>query len=137
MLRLFLAKGKLRDHATLGPTSSSIPHTKSGTFLPLYPNYIYLKLTVNLKAAYSDVDRRLKKSEDRFELLKSHAESKLQEANETIATMQRRNESELARMHAMIRQVFTDFPAYSDTGYSDTPLAVTVLTCPKWPTICI
>ena len=64
----------------------------------------------SLKAAYSDVDRRLKKSEDRFELLKSHAESKLQEANETIATMQRRNESELARMHAMIRQVFTRLP---------------------------
>ena len=58
-----------------------------------------------MKAAYTDVDRRLKKSEDRFELLKSHAESKLQEANETIANLQRRNESELAKMHAMIRQV--------------------------------
>ena len=29
----------------------------------------------------------------------------------------------------------TDFPAYSDTGYSDTPLSVTFLTCPKWPVI--
>ena len=65
-----------------------------------------MTVSVIFKASYSDVDRRLKKSEDRFELLKSHAESKLQEANETIATMQRRNESELARMHAMIRQVF-------------------------------
>ena len=26
----------------------------------------------------------------------------------------------------------TDFPAYSDTGYSDTPLTVTFLTGPKW-----
>ena len=26
----------------------------------------------------------------------------------------------------------TDFPAYSDTGYSDTPLTVTVLTVPNW-----
>ena len=25
----------------------------------------------------------------------------------------------------------TDFPAYSDTGYSDTPLSVTVFTGPK------
>ena len=58
-----------------------------------------------MKAAFTDVDRRLKKSEDRFELLKSHAESKLQEANETIANLQRRNESELAKMNAMIRQV--------------------------------
>ena len=63
------------------------------------------QLTVIFKAAYSDVDRRLKKSEDRFELLKSHAESKLQEANETIANLQRRNQSELAKMHAMIRDV--------------------------------
>ena len=38
-------------------------------------------------------------------MLKSHAESKLQEANETIANLQRKNESELAKMHAMIRQV--------------------------------
>ena len=29
----------------------------------------------------------------------------------------------------------TDFPAYSDTGYSDTPVTVTVLACPKWPFI--
>ena len=65
-----------------------------------------MTVSVIFKAAYSDVDRRLKKSEDRFELLKSHAESKLQEANETIANLQRRNESELAKMHAMIRQVF-------------------------------
>ena len=27
----------------------------------------------------------------------------------------------------------TDFPAYSDTVYSDTPLTVTVLTVPNWP----
>ena len=69
------------------------------------------QLTVIFKAAYSDVDRRLKKSEDRFELLKSHAESKLQEANETIANLQRRNQSELAKMHAMIRdvQIFSNY----------------------------
>ena len=29
----------------------------------------------------------------------------------------------------------TDFPAYSDTGYSDTPVRATVLACPKWPFI--
>ena len=28
-----------------------------------------------------------------------------------------------------------DFPAYSDTGYSDTPITVTVLTVPNWPFI--
>ena len=60
-----------------------------------------------MQAAYSDVERRLKKSEDRFELLKSHAESKLQEANETIAELQRRNEAEMAKMHAMIRSAFS------------------------------
>ena len=27
---------------------------------------------------------------------------------------------------------FTDFPAYSDTGYIDTPVTVTVLTVPNW-----
>ena len=31
--------------------------------------------------------------------------------------------------------IITDFPAYRDTGYSDTPLTVTVLTFPKWPFI--
>ena len=70
-----------------------------------------------MKAAYSDVERRLKKSEDRFELLKSHAESKLQEANETIAELQRRNEAEMAKMHAMIRSV-SQPP--SPTGCSET-----------------
>ena len=30
---------------------------------------------------------------------------------------------------------YADFPAYSDTGYSDTPLTMTVLTCHKWPVI--
>ena len=29
----------------------------------------------------------------------------------------------------------TDFPAYSDTGYIDTPVTVTVLTVPNWPFI--
>jgi len=29
----------------------------------------------------------------------------------------------------------TDIPAYSDTGYCDTPLTVTVFTGPKWPFI--
>ena len=28
-------------------------------------------------------------------------------------------------------QITTDLPAYSDTGQSDTPVTVTVLTCPK------
>ena len=32
-------------------------------------------------------------------------------------------------------KVTKDFPAYSDTGYSDTPVRVTVLTDPKWPSI--
>ena len=27
----------------------------------------------------------------------------------------------------------TDFPAYSDTGNSDTPVTVTGLTVPNWP----
>lgn len=37
----------------------------------------------------------------------------------------------------LIKKQDTDFPAYSDTGYNDTPLTVTVLTCPtpKWPFI--
>ena len=29
----------------------------------------------------------------------------------------------------------SDFPAYIGTGYSDTPLTVTILTVPKWPNI--
>ena len=29
-------------------------------------------------------------------------------------------------------ELFTDLPAYSDTVYSDTPLIVTLLPCPKW-----
>ena len=29
----------------------------------------------------------------------------------------------------------TDFPAYSDTGNSETPVTVTVLSCPNWPFI--
>ena len=29
----------------------------------------------------------------------------------------------------------TDFPAYSNSGYSDTPVIGTVLTGPKWPFI--
>ena len=38
-----------------------------------------------------------------------------------------------AIVHKELKQIsITDFPAYSDTGYSDTPLSGTVLTCPKW-----
>ena len=40
-----------------------------------------------------------------------------------------------ARRHFMMTIGGTDFPAYSDTGYSDTPVTVTVLTVPKWPFI--
>ena len=36
-------------------------------------------------------------------------------------------------MLPLTHQSNTDFPAYSDTGYSDNPVTVTVLTCPKWP----
>ena len=36
---------------------------------------------------------------------------------------------------AIPKPFVTDFPAYSDTGYSDTPVTVTVLTVPKWPFI--
>ena len=37
----------------------------------------------------------------------------------------------LARFATFLVDLCTDFPAYSDTVYSDTPLTVTLLACPK------
>ena len=33
----------------------------------------------------------------------------------------------------MVNNDITGIPAYSDTGYSDTPVTVAFLTVPKWP----
>eukprot|EP00092_Neocalanus_flemingeri_P035827 GFUD01039007.1.p1 GENE.GFUD01039007.1~~GFUD01039007.1.p1 ORF type:complete len:2150 (+),score=757.42 GFUD01039007.1:317-6766(+) len=57
-----------------------------------------------LKATVEDLSRRYKKGEDRYELLKSHAETKLNEANSRIAEIQKSKSSEIAKLTALLRK---------------------------------
>ena len=51
----------------------------------------------------------------------------------TYSALQNFYQRDVPQLLSCIRSI--DFPAYSDTVYSDTPLTVTVLTVPNWPSI--
>merc|ERR1711997_892981 len=57
-----------------------------------------------LKEQVSDVREKLRKSEERFELLKSHAEGKLNEANQALEQIQRTKSAEISKLQMMLRK---------------------------------
>lgn len=57
-----------------------------------------------LKATVEDLSKRYKKGEERYELLKTHAETKLNEANSRIAEIQRSKSGEIAKLTALLRK---------------------------------
>merc|ERR1711997_773245 len=57
-----------------------------------------------LKEQVKDISEKLKKSEDRFELLKSHAEGKLNDANRALEQIQRSKSAEVSKLQAMMRK---------------------------------
>merc|ERR1711971_488113 len=58
----------------------------------------------NLKSRVAEDATKLKKSEQRYEALRSHAEGKISEANETFESMQKNKSSEIAQLQAMLRK---------------------------------
>merc|ERR1712083_766021 len=58
----------------------------------------------SLKSRVAEDATKLKKAEQRFEALKSHAEGKISEANETFESMQKIKSSEIAQLQAMLRK---------------------------------
>merc|ERR1712098_823318 len=57
-----------------------------------------------LKSRVAEDASKLKKSEQRFEALRKHAEEKLTEANKTIDSIQKGRESEVAQLQAMLKK---------------------------------
>merc|ERR1739842_105719 len=57
-----------------------------------------------LKSTVEDLSNRYKKGEERYELLKTHAETKLNEANSRIAEIQRSKSAEIAKLTALLRK---------------------------------
>jgi len=57
-----------------------------------------------LKSTVEDLSIRYKRGEERYELLKSHAETKLNEANSRIAEIQRSKSAEIAKLTALLRK---------------------------------
>merc|ERR1712179_751163 len=58
----------------------------------------------NLKANVTNLSTRYKKGKERYELLKTHAETKLNEANSRIAEIQRSKSAEIAKLTALLRK---------------------------------
>merc|ERR1712061_894115 len=58
----------------------------------------------SLKSAMEDLNTRYKKGEERYELLKNHAETKLEEANSKICELKRSKEAEVAKLTALLRK---------------------------------
>ncbi|XP_059083460.1 transforming acidic coiled-coil-containing protein 3-like isoform X1 [Tigriopus californicus] len=58
----------------------------------------------SLKSKVSDLGAKLKRSEDRYDLLRNHAESKLAEANERIESLQQSSQANIARLQAQLRK---------------------------------
>merc|ERR1712088_1183064 len=57
-----------------------------------------------LKEQVKEVSDKLKKSEERFELLKAHAEGKLSEANQALEQIQRSKAAEISKLSVMLRK---------------------------------
>merc|ERR1719239_1868040 len=57
-----------------------------------------------LKASLEDLTSKYRKEEDRFEVLRSHAETKLEEANSKISELQRSKAAEIAKLTALLRK---------------------------------
>jgi len=57
-----------------------------------------------LKKYVEDYKTKLKKSDQKYELLKSHAEEKLEEANKEIDTISRAQDTEIAKLTARLRK---------------------------------
>merc|ERR1712111_234322 len=57
-----------------------------------------------LKASLEDLTSKYRKEEDRYEVLRSHAELKLEEANSKISELQRSKAAEIAKLTALLRK---------------------------------
>merc|ERR1711936_1561248 len=57
-----------------------------------------------LKSSLEDLTSKYRKEEERFEVLRTHAESKLEEANSQISELQRSKAAEIAKLTALLRK---------------------------------
>jgi len=57
-----------------------------------------------LKASVEDYIKRFRKSEERYDLLKTHAETKLQDAGERLDAVQKSKAGEIAKLQALLRK---------------------------------
>merc|ERR1712079_156331 len=57
-----------------------------------------------LKASLEDLSSKYRKEEERYEVLRSHAEMKLEEANSRISELQRSKAAEIAKLTALLRK---------------------------------
>merc|ERR1719187_457976 len=57
-----------------------------------------------LKTSVEDYNKRFRKTEERYELLKTHAETKLQDAAERLDSVQRSKAAEIAKLQALLRK---------------------------------
>ena len=58
----------------------------------------------NLKANVTDLSTRFKKGEERYDLLKTHAETKLEEANKKLGEVKNSKAAEIAKLKALLRK---------------------------------
>ena len=58
----------------------------------------------NLKANVTDLSTRFKKGEERYDLLKTHAETKLEEANKKLGEVKNSKAAEIAKLTALLRK---------------------------------
>merc|ERR1712179_179259 len=58
----------------------------------------------NLKANVTDLSTRFKKGEERYDLLKTHAETKLEEANKKLGEVKHSKAAEIAKLTALLRK---------------------------------
>merc|ERR1711936_788183 len=58
----------------------------------------------NLKAKVTDLSTRFKKGEERYNLLKTHAETKLEEANKKLGEVKHSKAAEIAKLTALLRK---------------------------------
>merc|ERR1712179_579936 len=58
----------------------------------------------NLKASVTNLSTRFKKGEERYDLLKTHAETKLEEANKKLGEVKHSKAAEIAKLTALLRK---------------------------------
>ncbi|XP_028995099.1 transforming acidic coiled-coil-containing protein 3 isoform X2 [Betta splendens] len=64
----------------------------------------YKKNEETLKACAQDYLVRIRKEEQRYQMLKAHAEDKISHANEEIAEVRSKNKAEVSALHAQLRR---------------------------------